>query len=78
MLGQVLKVVCLGRDIRGNLKLSRKAAMKPEEEVQTVPQPEDSTLAAETKTINAEDTQPPKPEKSSQSETVSKRKRGVS
>lgn len=32
MLGQQLKVVCIGRDMRGNLKLSRKAAMSPEEE----------------------------------------------
>ncbi|KAG6546742.1 hypothetical protein Mapa_011931 [Marchantia paleacea] len=32
MLGQQLKVVCIGRDMRGNLKLSRKAAMSSEEE----------------------------------------------
>lgn len=35
-LGQHLKVVCIGRDMRGNLKLSRKAAMTPEEESATV------------------------------------------
>ncbi|KAL2612867.1 hypothetical protein R1flu_024559 [Riccia fluitans] len=36
MLGQQLKVICIGRDIRGNMKLSRKAAMTPEEESASV------------------------------------------
>lgn len=46
VLGQVLKVMCIGRDIRGNLKLSRKSVMSPEEEAE---------LAALSKTPPAEE-----------------------
>ncbi|CAM6101524.1 unnamed protein product [Calypogeia fissa] len=62
MLGQVLKVICIGRDIRGNLKLSRKAAVSPEEEMQFAAQPKTSTSPAERNTTLREEVQSIQPE----------------
>ncbi len=50
-LGQQLSVVCIGRDLRGNLKLSRKAILPPPPALQTVLETDVDTLQPSTASL---------------------------